>query len=93
VGLERCSLSLVSITEELLERKSSGSGSRKQRVTAVGIRCADHATPSIHKKLALTSLTRGGRSVGIVLLRTKATGVCFLFVIVLYFLLFPYDYG
>jgi hypothetical protein len=35
VGLERGPLSLVSITEELLEWKSSGSGSRKQRLTAV----------------------------------------------------------
>jgi hypothetical protein len=32
VGLERGPLSLVSITEELLERKSSGSGSRKPRI-------------------------------------------------------------
>jgi hypothetical protein len=36
-----------------------------------GIRCADHATPSIGKKVALTS-TSGGRSVGIVRSRTKA---------------------
>jgi hypothetical protein len=47
VGLERGPLSLVSITEELLEWKSSGSGSRKQRLTALAIRCADHATSSI----------------------------------------------
>jgi hypothetical protein len=40
-------------------------------LTAVGIRCADHATPSTSKKLALTSPTSGGRSVGIVHLRTK----------------------
>jgi hypothetical protein len=40
---------LMSITEELLEWKSSGSGSRKPRLTAVGIRCTDHATPSIRK--------------------------------------------
>jgi hypothetical protein len=39
----------LSTTEELLERKSSGSGSRKPRLTAVGILCADHATPSICK--------------------------------------------
>jgi hypothetical protein len=35
--------------EELLEWKSSGSSSRKSRLTAVGIRCADHATPSIRR--------------------------------------------
>jgi hypothetical protein len=44
---------------------------------AVGIRCADHATPSIRKKLALTSPTCGGRSVGIVRLRAKGHGVIF----------------
>jgi hypothetical protein len=49
VGLERGSFSLVRLTEELLECKSSGSGSRKSRLTAVGIRCADHVTPSIRK--------------------------------------------
>jgi hypothetical protein len=49
VGLEQGPLSLVSITEELLEWKSRGSGSRKPRLTAVGIRCADHATQSIRK--------------------------------------------
>jgi hypothetical protein len=49
VGLERGPFSFVSITEELLEWKSSGSGSRKQRLTAVRIRCADYATPPIRK--------------------------------------------
>jgi hypothetical protein len=49
VGLERGPLSLVRIIEELLEWKSSGSRSGKQRLTAVGIRCADHATLSIRK--------------------------------------------
>jgi hypothetical protein len=53
------------------------SGSRKSRLTAVGIRCADHATPSIRKKLALTSPTCGGRSVSIVRLRTKAVEFSF----------------
>jgi hypothetical protein len=49
VSLERCPLRLVNLTEELLELKSSGSGSRKPRLTALGIRCADHATPYIQK--------------------------------------------
>jgi hypothetical protein len=39
---------------------------------AIGIRHADHVAPSIRKKLALTSLTSGGRSVGRVRLRTEA---------------------
>jgi len=45
----------------------------KQRLTAVGTRCADHVTPLYPQELALTSLTGGGRSVGIVRVRTKAT--------------------
>jgi hypothetical protein len=49
VDLEQGPLSLVSITEEILEWKSRGSESRKPRLTAVGIRCADHATPSIRE--------------------------------------------
>jgi len=39
----------------------------------VGIRCADHVTSLYPQKLALTSSTGGGRSVGIVCSRTKAT--------------------
>ena len=54
-------------------KKSSGSRSRKQRLTAMGTRCADHVTPLYPQKLALTSPTGGGRSVGIVRVRTKAT--------------------
>jgi hypothetical protein len=49
MDLERGPLSLVRTTEELHEWKSSGSGSRKPRLTAVGILCLDHATPSIRK--------------------------------------------
>jgi hypothetical protein len=51
---------------------------KKTELTTGGIHCADHVTPSIRKKLALTSPTSGGRSVGIVRLRTKGHGVFFL---------------
>ena len=40
---------------------------------SVGTRCANHVTPLYPQKLALTSPTGGGRSVGMVRLRTKAT--------------------
>ena len=56
-----------------LNEKSSGSGSRKQRLTAGGTRCADDVTPLYPQKLPLTSPTGGGRSVGIVRVRTKGT--------------------
>jgi hypothetical protein len=39
---------------------------QKAKNTAVEIPCADHATPSIHKKLVLTLPTSGGRLVDIV---------------------------
>jgi hypothetical protein len=42
----------------------------------VGTRCADHATPSIRKSRHYFA-DRGGRSVGIVRLRTKATKFSF----------------
>jgi hypothetical protein len=72
-GSGRGPLSLVNITEELLEWKSSGSGSRKPRLMAAEVRYADHATLSISKKLAPTLPTSGGRAVGIVCLWTEAT--------------------
>jgi len=53
-------------------KKSNGTRSRKQRLTAVGIRCADRVTPLYPQKLALTSPTGGGCSVSIVRVRTKA---------------------
>jgi hypothetical protein len=49
LGLEQGPLSLMSIIEEPLEWKSSGSGSRKSRLTAMAIRCANHVTPPICK--------------------------------------------
>jgi hypothetical protein len=65
VGLERGPHSLVSTTEEILGRKSSGSDLETEN-TAVGIRHADHVVPPILQKLALTPPTSGGRSVGAV---------------------------
>jgi hypothetical protein len=47
----------------------------------VGIRCADHATPLYPQRLAQTSPTSGGRSVGIVRLRTTAKEFSFFFYI------------
>jgi hypothetical protein len=78
VDLERGPLSLVSTTEELLGSKCSGSG-LEFREYGLGIRHADHVVPSICKKLALTSVTNGGRAVGIIRLRTAATEVFYLF--------------
>jgi hypothetical protein len=72
VGLERGPLSLVSTTEELLGRNSSGSGlENREYGRGDPLRWPrDTLNP---QKLALTSPTRDGRSVGIVRLRTKAT--------------------
>jgi hypothetical protein len=44
----------------------------------VGIRCADHVTPSTRKSRHYF-VDSGGRSVGIVRLRTKATELLLLF--------------
>jgi hypothetical protein len=72
VGLERGPLSLVSIIEELLERNSSGSGlgSREYgcRDPSRWLRGTFHP-----QKLALTTPTRCGLSVGIIRSRTQAT--------------------
>jgi hypothetical protein len=70
VGQERGPLSLVSTTEELLGRNSSGPGLEN---TTVGIRHSDYTTPFYPQKLAPTSPTSGGRSVGIVRSRTQVT--------------------
>jgi hypothetical protein len=72
VGLERGPLSLVSTTEELLGRKSSGSGLENRKYG-----CRDPSRwprdTLYPQTLTLTSPTSGGRSVSIVLSRTKAT--------------------
>jgi hypothetical protein len=49
VGLERGPLSLVSTTEELLDRKVAAPV-WKTEITAVGIRHADHVAPYIRNK-------------------------------------------
>jgi hypothetical protein len=49
VGLERGPLSLMSTIEDLIGSKSSESGLDTE-ITAVGVRCADHATPAIRKR-------------------------------------------
>jgi hypothetical protein len=73
VGLERGPLSLVSTTEELLGRKSSRSGLETGDYGRWDLRRWPRDTPLYPRKLALTSPTSGGRSVGIVHSRTKAT--------------------
>jgi hypothetical protein len=78
VGLERGPLSLVSAIEELLERKSSGSGLENREC---GRRdpsrwSRDTLYP---QKVAPSSPTSGGRSVGIVRSRTQATEFSFSF--------------
>jgi hypothetical protein len=80
VGLERGPLSLVSTTEELLGRNSSGCGLESREY---GRR--NSSRWPCGTLLALTSLTSGGRSVGIVRLQTEATEFAFM-------LLFMCDY-
>jgi hypothetical protein len=72
VGLEWGPLSLMSTTEEILGRKSNGSG--------LEIREYGRSYPSLWprgtiypQKFAVTSPTSGCRSVGIVRSRTQAT--------------------
>jgi hypothetical protein len=81
VGLERGPLSLVRSTiEELLGRNNSGSG-LENREYGLGDPLRWPHDTHYQQKFALTSPTSGGRSVGIVRLRAKATEfVCFIFV-------------
>jgi hypothetical protein len=77
MGLERGPLSLVSTTEELLDRKVAALVYKTEN-TVVGIRHADHVAPLSAKKLAITSLTSSGRSVGIVRSQTQTMEFSFL---------------
>jgi hypothetical protein len=73
VGLERGPFSLVSTTEELLGRRSSGSGLGNRDYGLRGAALSDYATSLYPQELALTSPSSGDRSVGIVLSRIQAT--------------------
>jgi hypothetical protein len=74
VGLKQGPLSLVRIIEELLEWKSSGSG-QENRIIGRGDPLRWPRDTLYPQKLALTSPTSGGRSVGIVRLLTTGHGV------------------
>jgi hypothetical protein len=72
MGLERGPLSLMSKIEELLERKSKGSCLESIKYGRGDPLCWQRDT-LYPQKLALAWPTSGGRSVGIVRSRTKAT--------------------
>jgi hypothetical protein len=75
VGLERGPLSLMSTTEELLGRNSSGSGLESREYgSAVPLGWPRYTL--YPRKMAVTSLTSSGRSVGIVRSQTQATEFC-----------------
>jgi hypothetical protein len=76
VGLEWGPLSLVSTIEELLGRNSSDSG-LENREYGHGDPLPWPRDTLYLQKLALTSPTSGGHSVGIVCLRTKITDYCY----------------
>jgi hypothetical protein len=58
---------------------------------SVGIRRADYVTPLYLQKLALTSPTNDGSSVGIVRSRTKPTDILLLLLLLLFFDKLLYD--
>jgi hypothetical protein len=76
VGLERGPLNLVSTIEELLGRKYSSFGLENREYGRRDPSRLPHGT-LYPQKLALTSLTSGGRPVGIVRLRIQATEFSF----------------
>jgi hypothetical protein len=79
VGLERGPLSLVSTTEELLWRKSSGSGLENREYVR---RDPSHWPRGTlyAQQLAITSPISGGRSVGIVRSRTQTMEFSYIYI-------------
>jgi hypothetical protein len=75
----------VSTTEELLDKKVVAPVWKTVN-TAIRIRHADHMVPSICKKLAITSPTSGGRSVGIVHSRPQTMEFSLVFLVLDVFL-------
>jgi hypothetical protein len=92
VGLERGRLSLMSTTEELPGRNSSGFG-LENREYGRGDLLRWPRDTLYPQKLALTSPTSGSRSVGTVCLQTKTTDfVClFLYMLLVWLLLIILD--
>ena len=72
MGLERGPLSLVRSIEEVLEERVAASV-QKTEINGLGDPLRWPRDTALRKKLALTSPTGGGRSVGIVRSRAKAT--------------------
>jgi hypothetical protein len=77
VGLKRGPRSLVSTIEELLGRKSSGSGLETREYGRRDPSLCSHGT-LYPQKLAINSPTSVGRMVGIVRSQTQATQLIFL---------------
>jgi hypothetical protein len=77
MGLERGPISLMSTTEELLGRKCCGSGLESREYGLRDPSCCQRGS-LYPRKLALTSPTSGGRSVGIVRSRTQTTEYFFI---------------
>jgi hypothetical protein len=78
VGLERGPLSLVSTTEELLDRIVAAPVFETEN-TAVGIRHADHVAPSIRKSWQPLRRQAAVARVGIVRSRIQTTEFSFFF--------------
>jgi hypothetical protein len=83
MGLERGLLSVISTTEELLGRKSSGSSLENREYSRRDSLRWPRGN-AYSQKLALTWPTSGGCSVGIVRSRTQATEFSFYFLLLLY---------